>query len=371
MKIAYLSATSDIGGAEISLLNLIRGLDKTRFTPVAALPKEGRLSERMAAIGLSPDYMPMEVRRRRHPISFWRSQKAIAGWLKQQKPDILHVNSFWAPELAIPVAYRLGIPVIYHLRDFYESIDPVREAAFRKCAHLIAISNCVKDNVLSCVAGLPVSVIYNAVEPAELENANEDKSFREKYGWTDNPVIGTASRISPEKGQMTFLEAAAMIVKKLPEARFLVVGGSQFSLDGDFDSAIAKAVDQYGLRGKLEFTGFVDNVASVYKTMNVCVLASKREPFGRVVIEAMGCGTPIVATRSGGPEEVIIDKENGRLVDVDNPQAMASACIDMLRNPGETETLVKNALQTVYTRFTLANARQVEDLYTSVLSRSR
>lgn len=366
--IAFLSATSSIGGAEVSLLNLIRALDRSKYRPVVALPGPGQLADRVLGLGIRPAYPLLETRRRRHPIAFWRSQREICSWLKRERAALLHANSFWAPELALPAAGRIGVPAIYHVRDFYEHIDPARAAAFRSCARLIAISCCVRDNILGLLPGLPVEVVYNAVDYEAMDAAEPDQSIRGEPGWGDAFVVGTASRISPEKGQTNFLKAASLIAAELPCARFLIVGDSRFARSPDFAAAVGDQCRELGLTGRLRFTGFVDDVAMAYKAMDVCVLASIREPFGRVVIEAMACGTPVVATRSGGPEEVIQDGENGILVAAESPEEMARGCLRLAKDDALRRRVVANGRETVRSRFSLANARDVERIYESVLA---
>ncbi len=366
--IAYLSATASIaGGAEVSLINLIRGLDRSRFRPVMAVPGPGKLADRVGNLGIEPEIIPMETRRRRHPFAFRRSQAAISRWLKREGAGILHANSFWAPELAIPAAVRSGVPAIYHVRDFYERLDPARASAFRSCSCVLAISRCVRDNVLALLPGLPVEVVYNAVDTAAIEAAAPDESLRAEAGWQDAFVIGTASRISPEKGQMDFLKAASAVAREHPAARFVVMGNSRFALRPDFAARVEEECASLGLTGKVRFTGFVDDVAAVYKTMDVCVLASLREPFGRVVIEAMACGVPVVATRSGGPEEIIEHGKDGLLVDAGDPEAMAAACLRIAGDSSLRDSLGAAGRQSAVSRFSLENARQVERIYDMIL----
>lgn len=363
IRIAYISATSELGGAEVSLTQLADAVDRTVFEPVALLPSPGRLTSRLEAANVPISYIPMETRRRRHPIGFYRSRKAIEHWLRETRPDVVHVNSFWAPEIAVPAAKAAGVKVIYHLRDFYDRIDRARAHAFRSCDALIAISKCVAADVKKLLPDTDPRVIYNFVDSAAVAAAPRDESFRKKLGWEDLFVIGVASRLSPEKGQMDFLYAASMIAQRFPNVRFLVVGGSQFTHREGFTDLLQEQLEKLGLTERLAFTGFVDNVASIYKTMNVCVLASVREPFGRVVIESMAAGTPVVATKSGGPEEILEDRVTGLLVEPSNPKALASACKKLICDKDLRTALSARALDVVQNRFGPDRAREVEALY--------
>ena len=369
LRVAYISATSEPGGAEISLATLIRGLDRREVEPLALLPGHGPLAEKLEFQGVPVSYVPMETRRRRRPLGFWRSQRAIARWLRGQKPDLVHVNSFWAPELVIPAVKSAGFPVIYHCRDLYDYLDPARVSAFRMCNAIIAITRCVADRLEALLPGLPVNVIYNDVDLTQLDAAPPDRALRPALGWEDCFVIGIASRISPDKGQLDFIRAAGILKERCPRARFLVVGSPLFTHDRDYPASLDSEILALGLQGRVHFTGFVENVASVYKTMDVCVLASRSEPFGLVVVEAMACGIPVVATRSGGPEEIIRDGETGLLVEVEQPDQMADAILRLLENVALRASISAAARQDVVFRFCGQEARDVTRLYHTLVGR--
>ncbi len=370
LRVAYISTTSEPGGAEISLVTLIRGLDRSEVEPLALLPSHGPLAERLQSLGVQVSFAPMETRRRRRPMGFWRSQRAIAHWLRDERPDIVHVNSFWAPELVIPAARGAGFPVVYHCRDLYDRLDAARASAFRMCDAVIAITRCVADRLEALLPGLPVNVIYNDVDVDALEDEPPDRALRPSLGWEDCFVVGIASRISPDKGQLDFIRAAALVSERFPAARFLVVGSPLFTHDRDYPARLDSEVLSLGLQGRVHFTGFVESVASVYRTMDVCVLASRSEPFGLVVVEAMACGVPVVATRSGGPEEIITDGETGLLVDVGRSDLMAEAILRLAEDPGLRERLAAAGRREVASRFNGQESRTVMRLYRT-LARER
>lgn len=367
IRIAYISATSQLGGAEVSLYTLIQGLDRDRFEPVCLLPEKGHLYDRLRELQIEPTILPMETRRRRKPFGFWLSRKRIAQWISNQQPDLVHVNSFWAPELAIPAAVLVGVPVVYHIRDFYDHLDRDRLKVFSQCDRLICITNCVAEAVRRINKELPLEVIYNTVDIDYFKNAEPVSDIRMKEGWQNAFIVGVSSRLSPEKGQETFLKAAELVRLYCPSARFLIVGGSQFTLKAGFEEDIQNCVSHMGLSDSICFTGFVQNMPAYYKTMDVCVLASDWEPFGRTVIEAMASGTPVVATRSGGPEEVIEDGINGLLVPPSNPEALAEALLNIYSDELFRRKLSDNGIKTVRARFGIEQARNFEALYKRII----
>ncbi len=368
-RIAYISTTSELGGAEISLTTLIRGLDRDRFDPVVALPVHGPLFERIAGLGVPVHIVPMETRRRRHPVAFWRTQRGLSRWIRDVRADLVHVNSFWGPEFAVPAAKNANRPVVYHCRDLYDRLDPARAAAFRQCDEIIAITQCVADALRAALAGLPVSVVYNDVDFAALQTAPTDNAMRAALGWEEAFVIGIASRLSPDKGQMDFIRAAGILAQSHPEARFLVLGSPLFTHDDDYPAALRREIDALGLTNRVHFTGFVQDVAGLYKAMDVCALASRSEPFGLVVVEAMACGTPVVATRSGGPQEILEDGVTGLLVDVGDPEQMAEAFTRLLEDRSLLSAIASAAPAAVQARFSRQEAQRIGEIYARLLER--
>lgn len=367
IRIAYVSTTSEIGGAEVSLLTLLKGLDRRQFQPLVALPYDGPLAERVRRLGLTPHLLPMETRRRRRPIQHFVSSLALTRWLRTCGASLVHSNSFWAPELVVPAAVRANRPCIYHCRDFYPDLDEARLSAFRKCRALIAISEGVAKSVLAHDPSLPIQIIHNPVDLDQYERELVQADYRSLEGWENARIAGIASRISPEKGQLEFVRAAAKAAQDVPDARFLVVGGEQFTHESDYLQRVRSEVQNLGLSEKIHFTGFIQSMPAVYKAMDVCVLASLREPFGRIVIEAMAAGCAVVATRSGGPQEIITDGENGLLVEPGDVEGMAKAVTDLLQDVEKRTALAESGRELVETSYSLDQVRRVEDLYRRIL----
>lgn len=367
-RIAYVSTTSELGGAEISLTTLIGGLDRDRFDPVVALPMQGPLFERLEGLGVPVHIVPMETRRRRHPVAFWRTQRGLARWICDVGADLVHVNSFWAPEFAVPAAKHANRPVVYHCRDFYPHLDPVRLRAFRQCDALIAISQSVLDTVLQHDPLLPVELIHNPVNLDLYDRDSPACEFRNLPGWENAQIVGIASRISPEKGQLEFVRAMRKVADHYLTARFLIVGGDQFTHSDDYHQKVREEADRLGITDRLHFTGFVDSMPPVFKAMDVCVLASLSEPFGRIIIEAMAAGTAVVATCSGGPQEIITHGVNGILVEPGNVDEISTAVLALLNNPGQRHSLATEGRRLVEREYSLEQVRCVEALYSRVLS---
>jgi glycosyltransferase involved in cell wall biosynthesis len=127
--------------------------------------------------------------------------------------------------------------------------------------------------------------------------------------------------VDPGKGQDVFLEAAALV----PEARFVVVGGAILGNEGGFEEEVHALARRLGLADRVVFTGHVDDAIPWLDALDVAVVASSHEAFGIVLVEAMALGTPVVATATDGPSEIVEDGVSGLLVPVGDAPALAAA----------------------------------------------
>ena len=125
----------------------------------------------------------------------------------------------------------------------------------------------------------------------------------------------------------------------MPEARFLVVGGDLFGDHPDYEVELHRLVSELGLEGRTLFTGYREDARALIAALNMLVLPSENEPFGRVMLEAMACAKPVVAFDRGGPREIIVEGETGFLVPPERIDAMADAVVNLLQDPALADRL--------------------------------
>ena len=187
--------------------------------------------------------------------------------------------------------------------------------------------------IARCVHGLPLVTIHNGVaipDDAELEREVERaRQLRGELGWADNPVIAIVGRLQGWKGQETFLRAAALVLQRIPSARFLVVGGAILGWEGDYEAQLKDLARELRLGDSVCFVGHQSDVGPWYSAADVVVNASVGEPFGMVVIEAMARCKPLVVTDSGGIPEIVTHGQEG-LLSRRASRAMAGALCRLL-----------------------------------------
>ena len=396
--ILFLDNSYTFGGAIISLHYLLKGMDKTKFQPILITcqsedivkkyfsefivfnPKmkiKWRDNHIYCRITSLPLYKIEVIKKFIDKVRtvYWEifinTPQAFRHYAigKKYNVALVHLNNGLSHFPGILAAKLLKVPCISHrrgpermsrsLRFYTKSID-----------HHIAISNAIKDYlIMSGVAREKITVVYNAVDLDDFDvNCNLEK-LREEFSIKDEqPLLGIFGRVIAWKGIKEFIQAASLVFKEVPQAKAFIVGGIS---DGDerYLAEVKKIAEENGVLDKFVFTGYRDDVAPLMKLMDVVVHASIiPEPFGRVLIEAMAMGKPVVAIRAGGPLDVVVDGETGFLVAMKDTDEMASAVIKILKSPTRAKEMGMRGRKRVEEVF--CNKRYVmavEEIYSSMI----
>jgi glycosyltransferase involved in cell wall biosynthesis len=201
--------------------------------------------------------------------------------------------------------------------------------------------------------GIPrhkTDVVYNGVNEKRISvSTGEVKSARAELGISvDDVIVGVAASLTPAKDHRNFLKAAAQVAREIPEARFLIVG------EGPLRQSLEQQAVCLGLKNRVIFAGQHPYVAPYIANFDLAVLPSNNyEGCSNFLLEAMGIGTPCVATAVGGNPELITDGENGLLVPARDPEALANAILKLLRQPELAERLARTANERLRRDFSL------------------
>jgi len=187
-------------------------------------------------------------------------------------------------------------------------------------------------------------------------------------------VVAVVSRLNPQKGIEQFIDAAALIGARFPQAHFLVVG-DQHKIPGASNSGYRATLEERALRlglGKrLVFAGFRLDVPQILAQVSVAVLPSLTEALSNSLLESMAAGAPVVATEVGGNPEVVEDGVTGLLVPPQDPEALARAVCRLLEWPQEAERLGRAGRRLIHERFSVAQmVHATEQLYLGLLAQA-
>lgn len=376
-NILYVSHTSQVAGAEHSLALLLERLDRSRFSPIVALPGKGALTEMLDGMGVPYCPVPMgRLRRTRNPVtllryfSMWRRAiTEIAKLFDEFGTHLVHSNSTTAHLFAGPAAKRAGLPCIWHVRDMSSPGGWLDTMMTKNATAIVAISGAVKANMCHRRLAEPkTTVIHNGVDVAKFA-PGDPMAVRGELGLdASTPVAGIIGQVVPWKGHERFLDAAAKVTAAIPDARFLVVGDNRF---GDFPGILDRLKErarELGIGDRVLFLGWRDDTVAVMNALDVLVLTSEDEPFGRVVVEAMACGKPVVSFRCGGPVEIIEHDRTGLLIAPFDTDEMAAGLVRLLSDRDESAAMGELAREAASEKFSAgAYADNVQDLYARLL----
>jgi glycosyltransferase involved in cell wall biosynthesis len=260
---------------------------------------------------------------------------------------VLYANSpksFLVAALAGAIARK---PVIWHLRDILgdghfsaANVRVVVMAANWRAVRVVANSHATADAFVSAGGRRDlVRVVHNGIDPAPFDALAPDARaiVRSELGISgDAFLVGCFSRLHPWKGQTVLLDAIA----RMPNVHALIVGGALFSGEAPYEAELRSRAGLPSFAGRVHMLGARDDVPRLLAACDVVVHASVlAEPFGRVLVEAMLAGRPVVATRAGGVPEVVTDGETGVLVPPGDARALTEALDALRRDPARVAQL--------------------------------
>lgn len=251
--------------------------------------------------------------------------------LRALAPDVVHVNCL--PHVrGARAARRVGAPVVWHVREILPPGWRRRwfaSALAETADAVVAVSEAVASWIREEGLGDRVRVVPNGIDPEGAAGPSRPDARRRLALGDDACVVGLLGQLVPHKGALEFVRAASLAWRVEPSLRFLVAG------DGParFASAVDRAIRTAGASPAIRRVEGQRDVASVYRALDVVALATVTpDPLPRTVLEAMGHGLPVVAFRSGGAPEMVVNGETGILCDVGDTRAMADAFVALARD---------------------------------------
>jgi glycosyltransferase involved in cell wall biosynthesis len=361
MRVLFVSHTAVESGAELSLLDLVAGLPDTVSARVAC--PEGAFAATLRARGVPVDVMPpVEASFRFHPVhtargvaQVVRAAIAVRRAARDHRADLVHANSVRAGLAATLAAGRRSPPVLVHVRDCLppgRAADWIRRILTRR-ATVVANSRYTAAAFAGSDGQAEVEVLHSPVDLERFDPGRVDRArARARLGANGAPVLAVVGQITPWKGQATAIEALAILRRSVPDASLLVIGSVKFAGAATrFDNAaylrsLEDMAGELGLGDHVRFLGERSDLPDLLRAVDLVLVPSSEEPFGRVVVEAMAMETPVIATSVGGPGEVIEDGVTGTLVPPGAPAAWAQAATDLLADDKRRSAMGQRARRT-------------------------
>ena len=304
---------------------------------------------------------------------------SIYRLIKRIKPHIVHTHTSKAGVLGRLAACLARVPIIVHtphghvFHSYYGYIITKIIVFVERALSLItdkitALTDRERDEHLEQgIASVEKYVIiHSGVMLQQIMNMDIDvETGKKKFDIPQNSnVIGVVGRLVPIKGHKYLVSAAKRIVKEFDNTIFVFVG------DGYLKSNLERQAESLGVRKNIVFTGWRSDVIDVIGLFDILVLPSLNEGMGKVLVEGMALGKPIVASSVGGIIDLVKNGDNGILVPARDTGALEEAILRLIRNKNLAQELGKNGKTKVYPEYdAFVMIRQIEDLYESLLNR--
>jgi glycosyltransferase involved in cell wall biosynthesis len=392
-SVLFVEASSGgvLGGSLTGLYHLIRGMDRERFRIGMALYEPKVIEEELAEMAVRVHHVPRRRLPKQHALlelnGYHKAKEAgavraglgagrqaatllaeelpaalaLARVIRREKPDVIHLgNGLRANFDGILAGLITRRPIICHVKGF-EKYGARERWGARRTTTLVCMTRAVLDHCHAHGMHAPSErVVYDAVDEAWLRPGRSADAVRRDLGIPlDAPCIGIAGNIQEWKGQHVVVEALGRLADH-PNVHCVIAGGVHRAGEA-YAVELRSRLGELGLEHRVHLLGFRADIPDVMNAWDAVVHASVRpEPFGRVILEGMLLGKPVIATAAGGVPELIDDGRTGFLVAPGNVAAMADALRRVLSAPADARSIGARAREWARQHFSLT--RQVAEM---------
>lgn len=344
--ILYLHAGAEMYGADKILLELVTGLDKTKFRPVVILPTNGVLRKKLDEAKIQVHVIPYPILRRKYfnpkgiinYVSSYRNQSdAIIKYLKDNniKVDIIHVNTLAVLE-GIRLKKKLKAPLYWHIHEIITHPQAVNKflcwCVNRYADKAIVVSGPVKQHLISNgVKAKKIVVIHNGIDSNVFSTAVNSDYLYDEWKIPKNAIkVGMIGRVNNWKGQNDFLDALAPLLNEFDDLYLFVVGSAFEGQEWRIEE-LKQKIASLPHSDRIIFSEFRKDNYAVEHFFDILILPSTSpDPLPTVVLESMGCGRAVIGYAHGGVTEMVKDGYNGRLVEPLNKKSLQVAVKESL-----------------------------------------
>jgi L-malate glycosyltransferase len=368
-----------IGGTERQMVNLMKGLDRSRFAlAVGCQRRSGELLNEALALGAP--ILEYPIRSFKQPATLGQVLR-LARDIRRLDIHIVHSFNFYANVFAVPAARLARAPVVIaSIRDIGVYQTSIQKAVHRfVCGfadRIVVNADAIRQWLLAQgVDERKICVIPNGLDMTRFNVIRRPTPIRAELGLPDDArLVILVARLNPLKGIDDFIAAAARVARVVPNASFLVVGDNWVSRRGEVvvDSAYRRQLSErladLGLGGRVVFSGFREDVPALLAEAAVSVLPTLSEGLSNTLLESMAAGVPVVATDIGGNPEVVHHDVTGYLVPPHDPPALAAAIVRLLADRDLAERFGRAGRRRVQENFSLERmVTRTETLYRDLL----
>ncbi len=352
IRTLFVTQSKIFSGAEVNLLALLNTIDTHKITPYLCFNPVSGFDRQN--IRQKVHMIPLELPewRRKNVLLVAVSMLKLFLMLLKLHIDLVYVNVGTSSEFKFfaPLCQILRLPIILHLH-IHEDNNSLRWIKANRANRILFPSRATMEAVLKTSPWLnreKCFYVHNAVDLAEYYPRATER-LKKELGLRDNlPIIGIVGQLKKIKGQHLFLKMAQKLKELGVNGHFLIVG-SDNTEQREYERFLKQKAAELGIQDQLIFLGYRTDIPEIMSLLDLLVVPSLREPFGRVVIEAMACGTPVVASAVDGILEIFEDGEGGLFCDVNDVDDLSAKVRYFFDNPGwwqkQRERAIANARQ--------------------------
>jgi len=364
MKILQVCSASQMGGGEVHVADLVRGLASRGHAMYLAVRPDSPLRSALAGVIASWHEMPL-----RNSLDL-QSARAIAQLIETHGIQIVHAHMGRDYLVAALACRQTNSAKLVLTRHHYLPLK--RNALYRwmlgDVAAAIAVSDTVRESLIERL-GLPedrVHTVPNWIDPERFKPIERDAA-RAMFRLRGNIAVACIGQVTPAKGQEEFVRAAATIGRMRSDVEFLIVG-DESDADRPFTTRLTQLAADLGIGDKIRFTGRIQHIPELLAAMDIVVVPSWNEGFSLVTIEALAARRAVVASNVGGIAGIVKDNVTGLLVPPRDVPALTDKLLWLVSDAPLRERLSVQGQRDVYTRFGREQIiEQIEALYDRVV----
>ncbi len=340
-KVIQICLSPSWGGLEMVTYEFARDFQKRQVSLLTICLKNSPLAKKLDECGLPS--LPIPHR------EIWSRMKFLHQALETENPDSVicqHLHDLW---FLMPLIYFKKMRAIGLSHTFLgvSKKDFLHTLLYRRLDRMICLTQLHKLNLLSHL-NMPeakLAIIPNMVDIARFAPEQRSDVLYNRYDIPKNKIlVGIVGRLDEHKGQREALLAIEELKKYSSRIHLLVIGEDTLNNPGT-GLLLQKLVRERGLENMVTFTGYVEQIEKVIASLDILLVPSRAETFGRTIIEGMASGVPVISTRAGGVPDIISDRQTGLLVEPNNAKELAFAIEKLVLNPELRHQLQEAALK--------------------------
>lgn len=358
MRVMQVIYAFKVGGSESVARDIALNMNKHSEHAVASLESDGHFREVFDSNNVKTYVIDRQPTERFGPmIRLWKAMRSF-------KPNVVHTHHLYQLFYAWPGALLSGARLIHTEHEYYSLVPAKSRFMLRQisrfCNAITAVNRETSDFLVQKVK-IPKSKVHIVVNGIDFRKIANASSSREQFGLSEeDPVAGIVARLHPVKDHAMLLKAFRIVVDNVPNAKLLVAG------DGSERERLEKQTHDLGLKHAVIFLGTRSDIPNILSCIDIFVLASWKEGLPLSILEAMAAGKPIVATDVGGVPSLVNDSGSGIIVPPRDPESMANAVIQMLKNKKDREIFGNAGQEYVKQNYSLdTSIKKYESLYMS------